>query len=155
MLNRIFPKQFDNSFQGSRLAIWLLIPILLLRAIIGFNSMAFTRSVAMTADGIPLDKFGPDAAQTVIALFALLGLLIFLFALLGVVVLIRYRAMIPFMYLVLLAQQLGSKVLLLVYPVVRSGQTTSGSAVVLVILTLTVLGFVLSLVNTAPSRAES
>jgi hypothetical protein len=155
MLNRLFPKQFDNSFQGSRLAIWLLIPILLLRAIIGFNSMAFTRSVAMTADGIPLDKFGVDAAQTVIALFALLGLLIFLFALLGVVVLIRYRAMIPFMYLVLLAQQLGNKALLLVYPVVRSGQTTSGSAVVLVILTLTFLGFVLSLVNTAPSRAES
>ena len=154
MFNRLFPGQFDNRFRGPRLAIWLLIPIVILRAIIGFNSMIFTRSVATSADAIPLDTFGPDGAHTVMSLFALLGLYHLLVALLGVVVLIRYRSMIPFMYLFLLLQQLGSKALLLANPVVRSGPANPASAVVYAILAMTVAGFVLSLVSTFDSRSR-
>src|SRR5665213_1845750 len=102
MLTRIFPKQIDNAYRGHWLAIWLMVPIVLLRLVIGFNSMVFARMVATSADGIPLDSFGTAGAE---ALIALLGLYLLLFALLGVVVLIRYRAMIPFMYLLLLIQQ--------------------------------------------------
>lgn len=151
MYNRLFPKQIDNRFEGHWLAAWLLAPIILVRAIIGFNSMVFSRSIATSADAIPLDKFGADGAEAVISLFALVGLFILLFALLGFVVLVRYRAMIPFMYLILLAQQLGSKVLLLMHPVVRSGPSSLGSAVVLAVLALTVAGFVLSLVDNSAS----
>lgn len=152
MFDRLFPKQLDNRFEGFRLAIWLLIPIVLLKAVIGFNSVMFTRSIAMSADAIPLDRFGADAAQTVISLFALLGLYTLLLALLGAVVLIRYRAMIPFMYLVFLVQQLGSRALLLTNPVVRSGPTSVGSAVVFATLAMTVIGFVLSLVRRSNSQ---
>ena len=152
MFNRIFPKHLDNRASGHWLATWLLIPIVLVRAIIGFNSMVFSRSIATTADAIPLDTFGPDGAEAVISLFALLGLLTLLFALLGAVVLIRYRAMIPLMYLMLLIQQLGSKALLLMHPIVRSGSASLGSTVVLVILAMTVGGFVLSLIgNSEPA----
>jgi hypothetical protein len=45
----------------------------------------------------------------------------------GVVVLVRYRAMIPFMYLLLLVLQLGSKALVLVNPIARSGAATVGA----------------------------
>ena len=147
MFNRLLPKQIDNSLSGHWLAPWLLIPILLMRAIIGFNSMLFSRSIATSADSIPLDKFGSDGAEAVISLFALLGLFILLFALLCVIVLVRYRAMIPLMYLILLIQQLGSKALLLMHPIVRSGPASLGSTVVLVILAMTAVGFVLSLVG--------
>ena len=46
MLSRIFPAQIDNNYGGHRLTIWLLVPIILLRALIGFNSIFFTRTVA-------------------------------------------------------------------------------------------------------------
>jgi hypothetical protein len=154
MFDRLFPKQLDNRFAGFRLAIWLLVPIVLLRAVIGFNSVMFTRSIAMSADAIPLDRFGADAAQTVVSLFALLGLYTLLFALLGAIVLIRYRAMVPFMYLVLLVQQLGSRALLLANPVVRSGSTSVGSAVVFATLAMTVVGFILSLARRSNSRSS-
>lgn len=147
MLSCIFPTQVDNNYRGSRLAIWFLVPIILLRGLIGFNSIFFARSVATSADGVPLDSFTPAAAGTVLALFALLGLFSLLLALLGVVVLVRYRAMIPFLYLFLLIQEVGNKAVLLAYPVTRSASSgmPAGSIVVFTILAMTLLGFVLSL----------
>jgi len=147
MLSRIFPTQVDNNYRGHRLAIWFLVPIILLRGLIGFNSIFFARSVATSADGVPLDSFTPAAAGTVLALFALLGLFSLLLALLGLVVLVRYRAMIPFLYLFLLAQEVGNKAVLLAYPVTRSASSgmPAGSIVVFTILAMTLVGFALSL----------
>ena len=147
MLSRIFPKQIDNNYDGNKLAIWLLVPIVLLRALIGFNSIFFTRTVATSADGLPLDSFTAAGAQTVLALFALLCLFSLLLALLGLVVLVRYRAMIPFLYLFLLIQEVGNKAIVLANPVARSASsdTQAGSVIVLAILAMTFVGFVLSL----------
>ena len=156
MLRRIFPRQFDNAYRGHRLAIWILVPVVLLEFVIGANSIINTRSVAMRADGIPLDRFDPEAATTAISLFALLGLCRVLFALQGAMVLIRYRAMIPFMYLLLLTLQLGSKALLVLHPAIRSvgHNTLVGSAVILALIAMLLAGFVLSLLgpraNSAP-----
>jgi hypothetical protein len=149
MLNRIFPRQFDNRYSGNRLAIWLFVPVVLIELLIGANSTFNARSVATGADGIPLDSFGAGGAQAVVAIFALLGLCRLLFALQGIVVLIRYRAMIPFMYLLLLILQLGSKALLLINPIARSGVPSAqiGSAVILALLAMLLIGFVLSLLN--------
>ena len=149
MLSRIFPTQVDNNYRGHRLAIWFLVPIILLRGLIGFNSIFFARSVATSADGVPLDSFTPAAAGTVLALFALLGLFSLLLALLGLVVLVRYRAMIPFLYLFLLTQEVGNKAVLLAYPVTRSASSgmPAGSIVVFTILAMTLVGFALSLIT--------
>jgi hypothetical protein len=68
-------------------------------------------------------------------------------------VLIRYRAAIPLMYLLLLVQQLGSRGVGLVRPIARIGPHP-GSAVVLAILAMTLVGLALSLLGkgySAPS----
>ena len=108
MLARIFPNQFDNTYRGHWLGLWLLAPVLLARLAIGLNSTLNTRTVAESADGIPLDTFGAAAANTVVSLFALSGFSFILLSLLGILVILRYRAMIPLMYLLLLIQQLGN-----------------------------------------------
>ena len=149
MLNRIFPERLDNHFRGHWLAIWLLVPIVLLKLMIGANSILNTRLVATSADGIPLNSFNAGGAEAVVALFALLGLFQLLLGLQGALVLVRYRAMIPFMYLLLLVQQLGSRALGLARPIAESGASSAhlGSAVVLAILAMTLVGFVLSLLG--------
>jgi hypothetical protein len=149
MLQRIFPRQFDNAFRGHWLAIWILVPVVLLELIIGINSIINTRSVAMGADGIPLDRFDAQAATTAISLFALLGLNRVLFALQSVVVLIRYRTMIPFTYLLLLMLQLGTKALLVLHPAVHSigHNTATGTAVILALIAMLLAGVVLSLLG--------
>jgi hypothetical protein len=146
MLTRIFPKQFDNAFAGWRLAIWLFVPIVIVELGIGANSMISTRMVAMSADGIPLDRYGKEAADAVVALFALLGLSRLVIALLCALALIRYRSMLPLLYLTLLLLHLGARVLNALHPIASAG-AAPGGLVVNALLALLVLGFVLSLVR--------
>ena len=152
MFSRIFPRQIDNTYRGHWLGIGLLAVVVLMKGTQGVASVFDTRDVLTTADGIPLDSYGAAAGETVIALTALLGFCLLVIALLGVVVLIRYRAMIPFMFLVQLIVQIGGRVLLAVNPIDRSAETSMGFAghpigfwVNLGILAMTLIGFILSL----------
>ena len=147
MLGRLFPKTIDNSYRGHPLGIWLFIPIVLIRLIIGFNSLIDARHVASSADGIPLDSFGAAGAAEVLSMFALLGLYVMVLPLLSIVVLIRYRAMIPFMYLAMLLVQLGSRALAMANPDpnTSSGAHPIGFFVNLGLLAAMLIGFLLSL----------
>ena len=155
MLDRIFPKQFDNAYRGHWLGIWLLVPIVLLRLVIGVNSMWHPYEIATTADAIPLDLYTGGGEAAAISMFVSLGFFFFLFALLGILVLIRYRTMIPLMYLLLLAQQLGSRVIGYFHPIVHASGVHLGLTVTLTILALTLLGFVLSLLKTVKPQTAS
>lgn len=149
MFNRIFPRQFDNNYRGHWLAIWLFAPVVLARLAMAANSIINTRYVASAADGIPVDSYTAGGAAAVVALFAIGGLSQLLFGLQGLMALIRYRAMIPFMYLLFLITQVGGRVLALMHPVARSGVPTAqlGLAFVIAFTAMTIVGFVLSLLN--------
>jgi hypothetical protein len=143
-LNQLLPSQVDNTYRGYRLALWLLSVLVLLKLVIGFNSIFRGEMVASSADGIPLATFGPAGAQTVVALFALMGCSSLIMALLCILVLVRYRALIPFMFLLLLLEHLGKRVILHYVPTARSG-APPGDTVTLVLLALMVVGLALSL----------
>ena len=147
MLARLFPKQFDNAgYRGHWLALILFGLLMVLDAGIGTNSILNTHEVAIGADGIPLDSFSPSAAREVMLEFALLGMWRLFLVLLGVVALIRYRAMIPFLFLLLLFQQLAGRLIHVLRPT-DGDFTARGSIVVWVILGMIVGGFVLSLIG--------
>lgn len=147
MLEKIFPKQFDNVFRGHFLATWLFGAAVLMELAMATNSLVNTRTVATLADAIPLDRYGYGAAQTVVAIFALAGLFRLLLALQGLLVIVRYRSMIPFMFILLLALHLGSKALLVLHPIARSGVSSArlGSGFVYAIIAILFIGFGLSL----------
>jgi len=150
MLARLFPKQFDNDFRGHPLAIWLLVPIVFLRLLQGINCILNPRAIAMSADAIPLDRFTPDASAVIVLLFALSALSFLLFALQGIVALLRYRSMIPLLYLWLLVDSLVRRALNFAHPTVESGPAGGHSIGFYINLCLTaalVAGFVLSLVG--------
>jgi hypothetical protein len=160
MLSRLFPKQIDNTYRGYQLAIWLYVPIVIVKLLMGLNVSGMNpwianRYIAENADSIPLASYGAEAASTVMFLFASWGLALFVLSLLGVVVLIRYRAMIPLMFLLLSIEQIGRKGISLVNPVVRAVETGGISPGVLINWGLTavlVIGLVLSLAG--PRKAH-
>ena len=117
MLSRLFPTQFDNNYRGHWLALWLFVPILLFRVAQSVAVMSDARYVLTHADAIPLDTYSAAGAATVVSFAWLLALLGLVLPLQGVVVLIRYRTMIPFMYLCLLLMDLGKRLVLLVNPI--------------------------------------
>jgi hypothetical protein len=114
----------------------------------GLNPWISNRFVAKTADGIPLETFGAEAASTVMLLFASWGLILLVLSLLGIVVLIRYRAMVPLMYLLLSIEQIGRKGLSLANPIVRAVETEGIPLGVLInwgVMAALVIGLALSL----------
>src|SRR5262245_57131785 len=117
MLARLFPKQIDNAYGGSVLAIWLLVLVVFVRLPIGFNTMVMTSEVLRNADGVPLDTFNPLAVDAFIKLTQVSALRHLLMTLVGVVALIRYRALIPFVYLFFLVEQVGRRVVAEINPV--------------------------------------
>ena len=152
MLNRLFPRQVDNGFDGHRAALWLLGLYVALKLVMGFNSIFNTALVAGGADGIPLDSFGPAAAREVLILFALTSLGQLTLAVIALTTLIRYRALVPFIYLVLLGESLARRFIVMSHEVARTGSVPAGWYINFGLLALLVLGLVLSLI---PSRRRA
>lgn len=114
MLKRLFPERIDNVYQGHALGVWLLVPVTLAKLLQGANVAGLlgpgrTHRLLEGVDQVPLGTFPPEAVAQLLFLFAAWGLGVFLLGLLGTVVLVRYRAMIPLMYLLLLMEQVGRK----------------------------------------------
>lgn len=143
-MNAILPERIDNQYRGYRVGLWLFALVLLMRTVIGIRSIFDGYAVATAADGIPLATYGAAASQTVVALFALLGLAILMLSALGFIVLVRYRSAIPLMFSVLVVQHLAGRLIGRVHPIPRSG-TPPGMYVNLVLLALMLAGLALSL----------
>jgi len=144
MLNRLLPRQVDNTYHGYRLALWLFAVVVLMKVSISLNSIFNGYMVASRADGIPLHTFTPAGAQALVSLFAAWGLSQLIICLLCILVLARYRALVPFMFGLLLVEHLSRRLIFLVMPIVRTG-TPPGFFVNLALLTLMVVGLALSL----------
>lgn len=144
MLGQLFPEHADNTYRGHKLALWFFGLVVLMKLGISLATIFNGYNAATSADGIPLDTYSHAAVQTVLSLFALLGLAQLLISLLCVLVLFRYRSLISLMFVVLLVLQLGRKLILYFLPIVRTG-TPPGSAINLALLALMVVGLALSL----------
>ncbi|HEX8572205.1 MAG TPA: hypothetical protein VF759_05590 [Allosphingosinicella sp.] len=151
LLERLFPKQVDNRFDGHRAALWLLGLLIALKLVISLNSIFNTASVAQGADGIPLDSFAPEAGLEVLRLFAMLALAQLMLALIALAALIRWRALVPFLYLVSLGEQLARRAIAETHDVARASSSPVGGYVTYGILALLALGLLLSLL---PARGR-
>ena len=146
MLDRLLPKQADNRFDGHRAALWLLGLFIALKIVMGVNSIFNTEAVAVGADGIPLDSYGPAAARQVLTLFALTSLGQLMLALIGLTVLVRYRSLVPLIFVVFLGEQLARRLIVQGYAVVRTESGSAGLYINLGLMALLALGLLLSLI---------
>lgn len=153
MLHQLLPPTVDNTYRGHPAALWLFGVLVFLKLVISVNSMVNGHSVASGADGMPLDTFATGAAQTVVSLFGLLGIATLILCVICIVVLVRYRALIPFMYAMLLLEFLARKLFLQAMPIPRVGAST-GFHVTLVLLVLMLAGLALSLMK-RPAAARA
>jgi hypothetical protein len=147
MLGRLLPQPADNSFTGYRAALWLLGLYVALKLIMGFNSIFNTASVAAGADGIALDSFGAAAAREVLTLFALTSLGQLTLALVALAILVRYRALVPFIYLVLIGEHLARRAIVHSHALARTDTASIGLYINLGLLALLLLGLALSLLR--------
>ena len=153
MLSRILPQPIDNTYLGHRLAVWLLGAVVFMKTGIALGTIFNGRAAAQSTDGIPLDSFGAEGAQAVVALFAIWGLAQLTISTFSILALTRYRALIPFMFLLLLVEHLARKAVLWWKPISRIG-TPPGSYINLALVALMVIGLALSLWKRADSALQ-
>lgn len=144
MLHRLLPPSIDNAHRGSRGALWILGLLAVAKLGIGLGAIFNGRSTAISADGIPLDSFSADGARTVVALFALWGLGQLLLGLICLLALVRYRAMVPLVFVALLLENVGRKAILWFLPY-ASVARTSNLVINAVLVALMLVGLALSL----------
>jgi hypothetical protein len=144
VLEKLLPRTIDNTYGGAKAALWLLGLLVLIKGAMGTNSILNGYVVATTADGIPLDRFTPGGASAVLSFLALWGLSLLIFSLLGALALVRYRAMVPLVFLLLLLEHLGRKSILTILPFAQVGSPPAFS-INAILLGLTAVGLALSL----------
>ncbi|MFC5571007.1 hypothetical protein ACFPN1_13150 [Lysobacter yangpyeongensis] len=144
MLSRIFPGRVDNRFRGRTLALWLFVPLALLKLALGLVHILRADGGAQSVSTIPLDTYPAGASQNVIALMARMGAEQVLLGLLFLVVLLRYRALVPLMFLLAVAHYALSQVVATMKPLALAG--VSGAATMhMVIGVVSIAGLLLSL----------
>lgn len=154
MFDRLCPPIIDNSYRGSKVALWILGLVVGVKATQSVMIIFNGHRTAIDADGIPLDTYPAAAAQTMLALFAQGSLWRLLFCVVAAVVVVRYRSAVPLMFALLLLQYLASQLMLQFVPLVREG-TPPGPIANMILGALMVVGLVLSLRRRATSAGVS
>lgn len=144
MLALLFPPVIDNTYRGQRAGYWLLAPVLFVKIGIALGSIVNPRG-ANAADGIDLSSFSVAALREGATTTALLGLLHLAIGLFCVLAMVRYRAMTQLIYLWLIAEFLGRRVVLGLYPIDRVSGSSSGAYVNMALAGMLVIGFALSM----------
>ena len=155
MLSRIFPKEIDNNYRGYQLAIWLLVLFLLVRTFasvtqIGLNPLWSTSEVLQSVEGVPLNTFNSKAAKAAIVLFGWWGATNLMLNVLGFIAVVRYRAMIPLVYLLIVGSHIGQVALADTALIV--GMLGAGASRPIIGVGVLLIGFGMSL--TSPRRLE-
>lgn len=143
-LSRLLPKTITNEFNGFRISILvfaLLTAVILLRSCIHIFAVdGGAQSIAT----IPLDTFSDAGAASVVSLFALWGQSQLLLALVFVLVLVRYRSLIPLCY-ALLVLEWGGRLAIGFYKPIETLENAPGAAATPFIAGLCLVMLVLSL----------
>ena len=107
MWQKILPRQIDNACPGNPVALWLFCAVTTVTVGRSLAHILLPDGDAQSIATVPLDQFCGEGAAAVITSFALRGLSQLLLSVVMVLVAVRYRGLIPAMYLLILMEYLG------------------------------------------------
>ena len=104
MLANLFPATITNNYRGAVLAKWVFVLVTLLTLGRSLAHIFLPDGGAQSIATIPLDSFTANGAATAVHLFALWGVSQLIIGLIYLIVLWRYQALIPLMYLLMVLE---------------------------------------------------
>jgi len=150
-LSRLLPVTITAAFPGHPIALWMFAPLTLVTLWRSQHHLFAPDGGAQTIAHIPLDAYPPAAAETIVGIFALWGLSQLILALLELLVLVRYRALIPLFYL-LTAFEYSMRGL--VIPALKTIPTTAAAPGAIANLPMAVAALVLLVLSLWPMASE-
>ncbi len=146
MLEKLLPKQLDNTYTGNPMAKYMLIIIAATSVVRSLIHMLYFDGGAQSIAGIPLNTYPHNASSAIVLLFGLWGESQMLFSLIYLIVLFRYQRLIPLMFLEIIIEYAGRIIIMTEKPTYVVG-TAPGSIGDYIILPVAILMFILSLTN--------
>lgn len=127
-MSKILPNTIDNNYQGRKIALWFFYLITIMTVARSLMHMFIHDGGAQSIGTIPLDTFGGTGAEAIISIFALWGLSQLLIAMFYVLVVCKYRSLIPLMYIGLFIEYAGRWAIANLYkPLETLGQAPGGT----------------------------
>jgi len=154
MWNKLFPKTVENKYTGHVLGLILLGLYVFKSFFAGSVHMFAPDGGAQIIGSVALDQFTRGGADSVITVFGLWGMEQFVIGLIGLVVLVRFKALIPMMTLVYVVEYIGRMALPLFTPGLVTAHTPPGAAADTVLVPLAVLMLVLTLYRPKKKRVD-
>ena len=99
MLVKLFPATIDNNFPGNQIALYVCYALTALTLWRSQHHLLAHDGGAQSIATIPLDTYSANASDTIIGIFSLWGLSQLIIGLIYLIAALRYRAMIPLIYL--------------------------------------------------------
>ena len=144
MRNRLLPSSFNNEFDGHSAALWLFGLITTVTLGRSLAHVFLPDGGAQSIATVPLNQYSSGAESAVISVFAQWGLSQLLIAMVMIIATLRFRSMIPLLYLLLICEYVG-RICIGVFKPLETLQTPPGATGSLVILGASLVGLLLSL----------
>lgn len=144
IFDRLFPVKVDNNYTGYPIAKWVFLIIIIPSVIRSLIHMFAPDSGAQSIATIPLDTFTQNGANSVILMLALWGSAQFLMSIVYIVVLWRYKSLIPLMYILMFLEYSLRMFLMHIKPIHISG-TAPGHVIDYALVPLSLIMFFLSI----------
>jgi len=145
MKEALFPKTADNNYKGHKLAKWILYFYIFKSFFAGCVHMFAVDGGAQSIGSIALDTFTKGGADSFITMFAMWGMEQLVIGLIAVVILWRYKSLIPMLWGIYAIEYIGRGIVPLIKPGLVTAHTPPGAAADFVLIPLTICMFVLAL----------
>lgn len=143
---KILPKIIDNQYRGNPIAKYAFLLITVITIVRSLIHMFAADGGAQSIATIPLDSYTQAGAAVVIMVFSLWGLSQLLMGFVCGFVYIKYKSMIPAMYVLLIIEYIMRMVIGIMKPIVTIG-TAPGAIGNYIFVPLTILMLILSLMK--------
>ena len=144
MMKRLFPDKFDNHFPGQKIALWVFYALTALTLWRSQHHIFAADGGAQSIATIPLDTYVQGGAATVVTVFALWGLAQLGMAFIMLLACIRYKAMIPLLWLFIFFEYAG-RLLIGFYKPIETIETAPGATANLIFPVVALVMLALSL----------
>lgn len=155
MLNTLFPRTVDNIYRGNKIPQWILYLYVFKSFFSGCVHMFAADGGAQSIASIALDSFTQGGANSVITMFAYWGMEQFVIGLIAVVILWRYKALIPMLWGVYAIEYTARYLLKFITPGVAAVNTPPGAMADYVLVPLAIGMFVWAICSTGEAIKRS
>lgn len=149
---RIFPVPLNNDYRGALIALYLFIPLAAITLWRSVHHLVAADGGAQSIATIPLTSLTATGSAAVIGVFSLWGLSQLIIGICYVVALLRYRRLLPLLYLLLIGEY-GGRMLIGALKPIPTVDTAPGAVINVPLIIFSIVMFVLA-IRTVPRNAH-